>query len=83
MQEIFVVFTEKNGENLAFFKKLIFGIKKDLQRKTWRSFAIKKKTTTKNINRDVKRQVPFEIVWSLLRFFLIEIELFSRAFLKN
>ena len=61
MQEIFNIFAQKREKNLIF-ENNIWNKRKDLQRKTWRSFAIKKKTTTKNINRDAKRQVPFGIV---------------------
>ena len=59
MQEIFDIFTEKREKN-QILENNIWNRRKDLQRKTWRSFAIKKKTTTKNINRDAKRQVFFE-----------------------
>lgn len=58
MQEIFNIFAQKREKNLIF-ENNIWNKRKDLQRKTWRSFAIKKKTTTKNINRDAKRQVFF------------------------
>ena len=59
MQEIFKIFAQKKEKN-QILENNIWNRRKDLQRKTWRSFAIKKKTTTKNINRDAKRQVFFE-----------------------